>query len=200
MTLSTSEASITHLEADAKSVTVLLRDWRRGDADALNKLVPIVYDELRRLAARFLRDERAGHTLRPTDLVSEAYLRLIGAHPHELHDRAHFLAIAGANMRQILVDHARKRSRVKRGGGQRPITLADDVIATDRPEELVALDDALVALAVIDARKAKVVELSYFSGLSQAEIAEVVGVHVNTVARDLRLAEAWLHRHIREAQ
>jgi RNA polymerase sigma factor (TIGR02999 family) len=197
--LSSSTASITHLEPEAKSVTVLLRDWRQGDADALNKLVPIVYDELRRLAARFLRDERAGHTLRPTDLVSEAYLRLIGAHPHELNDRAHFLAIAAVNMRQILVDHARKRSRAKRGGGQRPITLADDVVAVDRPEELVALDDALIALAVIDARKARVVELSYFSGLSQAEIAEVVGVHVNTIARDLHLAEAWLHRHIREA-
>jgi RNA polymerase sigma factor (TIGR02999 family) len=187
------------VDPDAKSVTVLLRDWRQGDADALNKLVPIVYAELRKLAARYLRDERAGHTLRPTDLVSEAYLRLIGAQPQELNDRAHFLAIAGANMRQILVDHARKRSRAKRGGGQRPITIADNVIAADRPEELVALDDALIALQAVDARKAKVVELSYFSGLSQAEIAEVVGVHVNTVARDLRLAEAWLHRHIREA-
>ena len=181
-------------------MTVLLRDWRQGDADALNKLMPIVYAELRKLAARFLRDERAGHTLRPTDLVSEAYLRLIGAHPLELNDRAHFLAIVAANMRQILVDHARKRTRAKRGGGQRPITLAESVVAPDRPEELVALDDALVALEAIDARKARVVELSYFSGLSQAEIAEVVGVHVNTVARDLRLAEAWLYRHIREAK
>lgn len=185
---------------DADSVSVLLRDWRQGDVDALNKLVPIVYAELRKLAARFLRDERPGHTLRPTDLVSEAYLRLIGAHPHELNDRAHFLAIAGANMRQILVDHARKRCTAKRGNGQRPITLADNVIASDRPEELVALDDALVALEAIDARKAKVVELSYFSGLSQTEIADVVGVHVNTVARDLRLAEAWLHGHIRTAK
>ena len=186
--------------SDAESVTVLLRDWRQGDADALNKLVPIVYAELRKLAARFLRDERAGHTLRPTDLVSEAYLRLIGAHPHELNDRAHFLAIAGANMRQILVDHARKRTRAKRGGGQRPVTLADNVIAADRPEELIALDDALIALEAIDARKAKVVELSYFSGLSQADIASVVGVHVNTVARDLRFAEAWLSRRIQEAK
>lgn len=188
------------MDAGPKSVTVLLRDWRQGDADALKQLVPIVYAELRKLAARFLREERAGHTLRPTELVSEVYLRLIGAHPHELNDRAHFLAIAGANMRQILVDHARRRTRAKRGGGQHPISLSDNVIAPDRPEELVALDAALSALELIDARKARVVELSYFGGLSQAEIAEVVGVHVNTVARDLRLAEAWLYRHIREAR
>ena len=185
--------------SDAHNVTVLLRDWREGDLDALDKLVPIVYGELRRLAATFLSSERPGHTLRPTDLVSEAYLRLIGAEPHQLNDRAHFFAIAGRNMRQILVDHARKRGRAKRGGGETPVTLVDNVIAADRPEALIALDDALVALEAIDARKAKAIELSYFSGLSQAEIADVLGVHVNTVARDLKLAEAWIHRHVREA-
>jgi RNA polymerase sigma-70 factor (ECF subfamily) len=187
------------LEGDAKTVTVLLRGWREGDREALDKLVPIVYGELRKLAASYLRGERVGHTMKPTDLVSEAYLRLIGAEPHELNDRAHFFAIAGRNMRQILVDHARRRGRDKRGGGERPITLVEGMIADDRPDALVALDDALVALEAIDARKAKIVELSYFSGLSQADIAGVLGVHVNTVARDLRLAEAWLHRHVRDS-
>ncbi|HTR49716.1 MAG TPA: sigma-70 family RNA polymerase sigma factor [Kofleriaceae bacterium] len=185
------------MNADPKTVTALLRDWRHGDRAALDQLVPIVYAELRKLAASFMRGERPGHTFRPTDLVSEAYLRLLGAAPSDLTDRAHFFAIAGRTMRQILVDHARWRTRDKRGGGERPITLDADVPATERPEALVALDDALVALEAFDARKAKIVELSYFGGLTQAEIATVLDVHVNTVARDLRLAEAWIHGRIR---
>jgi RNA polymerase sigma factor (TIGR02999 family) len=137
--------------------------------------------------------------LRPTELVAEAYLRLLGASPSDLADRAHFFAIAGRNMRQILVDHARRRDRGKRGGGERPITLDASIAAVERPEALVALDDALVALAALDARKAQIIELSYFSGLTQAEIASLLDIHVNTVARDLRLAEAWIHAQMREA-
>jgi RNA polymerase sigma factor (TIGR02999 family) len=181
----------------AKSVTVLLRSWREGDRAALDELMPIVFDELRALAMVYLRGERAGHTFKPTDLVSEAYLRLAGAAPPEWNDRVHFFAVAARNMRQILVDHARRRSADKRGGGERGLTF-DDVIASDRPTELVALDDALEALAKFDERKARTVELHYFGGLSQAEIAEVLDVHVNTVARDLRLAEAWLHRQLQD--
>src|SRR5579863_10160868 len=144
----------TAVDAEAKKVTALLHDWRAGDRSALDQLVPIVYAELRKLAASFMRGERPGHTLRPTDLVSEAYLRLLGAPPSDFADRAHFFAIAGRTMRQILVDHARRRGRDKRGGGDRPVTIDEDAIATDRPEVLVALDDALVELESFDARKA----------------------------------------------
>lgn len=179
-------------------MTGLLRAWREGDHDALDRLMPIIYEELYRLASRYMRGERVGHTLRPTDLVSEAYLRLNGATPPDLNGRLHFFAVAARNMRQILVDHARKRSAEKRGSGARPVTLDEQLIAGERPEELVALDEALVALASFDERKARVVELHYFGGLTQNEIATVLDVHVNTIARDLRLAEAWLHRFIGE--
>lgn len=179
-------------------VTVLLRAWRGGDRDAFDQLVPIVYDELRRLAAMNLRGERAGHTFRPTDLVSEAYLRLAGAELPEWKDRVHFFGVAARNMRQILVDHARKRSADKRGRGERLSTFDETLGGFDRPDELVALDEALSALALIDERKARVVELHYFGGLTQADIAELLGIHVNTVARDLKLAEAWIHRSLRE--
>jgi RNA polymerase sigma factor (TIGR02999 family) len=181
------------------SVTVLLRKWRSGDAIAFDELMPIVYAELHRLAANYLRSERPNHTFRPTDLVSEAYLRLADATPPDLNDRVHFFAIAARNMRQILVDHARKRCAAKRGGGVKAIELDDAVAATDRPAELVALDDALVALAAFDERKARAVELHYFGGLSHEEIAKVLEIHVNTVARDLRVAEAWIHRQISES-
>ena len=181
---------------EARTVTKLRRRWRDGERAALDELMPIVYEELRKLAAGYLRVERADHTLRPTDLVSEAYLRLAAANPPELVDRSHFYAIAARNMRRILVDHARVHMAGKRGGGSANITFDDNAIALDRPVELVALDEALVALALIDERKARAIELHYFGGLRQAEIADVLGVHVNTVARDLRLAEAWIHRHV----
>jgi RNA polymerase sigma factor (TIGR02999 family) len=187
------------IEVMAASVTVLLRNWRSGDPVAFDELMPIVYDELHRLATNYLRGERAGHTFRPTDLVSEAYMRLAGANPPDLNDRVHFFAVAARNMRQILVDHARKRCAGKRGGGERAISLDDNLAAAGRPDELVALDDALEALAKFDERKARAVELHYFGGLSQDEIAKVLDVHVNTIARDLRVAEAWIHRHVRDA-
>jgi RNA polymerase sigma factor (TIGR02999 family) len=186
------------MDGDGRTVTLLLRGWRGGDQSALEKLTPIVYEELRAIAAWHLRGERPGHTFRPTDLVSEAYLRLAGSEPPDWNDRAHFYAIAARTMRQILVDHARKRCAEKRGARDRRVTFEEQLVSTDRPEALAALDDALQELARLDERKARVVELHYFGGLNQEETAEVLGVHVNTVARDLRLAEAWLHRYISE--
>lgn len=175
---------------------MLLRAWRQGDRAAFDEIAPLIYNELRRLATFHLRGERPGHTFAPTDLISEAYLRLAGGAQLEFNDRAHFFAIASRNMRQILVDHARKRCAEKRGAGDRPSELDETRIATDRPWELVALDDALVELAKFDERKARVIELHYFGGLTQEEIAAVCDIHVNTVARDLRLSEAWLRRHL----
>jgi RNA polymerase sigma factor (TIGR02999 family) len=157
--------------------------------------MPLVYDELHRLADIHLRGERAGHTFRPTDLVSEAYLRLSKGTPPEWNDRIHFFAVAARNMRQILVDHARKRMARKRAAGE-PVTLEPDTIGTERAQDLVALEDALLALTAIDERKGRVIELHYFGGLTHEEIATLLEVHANTVARDLRLAEAWLHRQI----
>lgn len=180
----------------ARDVTLLLQDWRKGDRGALDELMPLVYGELHRVAANYLRGERAGHTFRPTDLVSEAYLKLAGAETPEWNDRVHFFAIAARSMRQILVDHARKRAADKRGAGERPITFEEAIVGTERPDELVALDDALAAFEKLDERKARAVELHYFGGLTHDEIAAVLEVHVNTVGRDLRLAEAWLHRHL----
>ena len=175
---------------------MLLRAWRQGDRQAFDELVPLIYDELRRLATFHLRGERPGHTFGPTDLISEAYLRLVGSEGLELQDRVHFLAIASRNMRQILVDHARKRCAKKRGAGERPVVFDETQIAVDRPWELVALDHALDELEKFDPRKARVTELHYFGGLTHEEIAAVCSVHVNTVARDLRLSEAWLRRQL----
>jgi RNA polymerase sigma factor (TIGR02999 family) len=179
-------------------VTGYLRAWRAGDAAAFDQLIQIVHTELHRLARARMGGEHAGHTFSPTDLVSEAYLRLVGADV-DWHDRAHFFAVAARTMRQILVDHARSKAALKRGGPGRVVTLDEQLIVDGRharPEELVALDDALTALAAVDERKARVIELHYFAGMKQAQIAEAMSVHVNTVARDLRLGEAWIHRHM----
>lgn len=183
-------------EAAARTVTALLRDWRAGDQGALDELMPRIYAELRKLAARSLQRENPGHTLRPTDLVSEAYLRLSTDGIPELADRVHFFAIAARTMRQVLVDHARKRGAAKRGHGQRAAPIEDIVISVERPVELIALDGALAALANHDERKARVVELSYFGGLTQDEIAQVLDVSPATVLRDLRFAEAWIRREL----
>lgn len=182
------------LAESAQTVTLLLRAWRAGDRDALNALIPLVYDQLNELAAGFLRGERPGHTFRPTELVSEAYLRLGGVEVQQWTDRVHFFSIAARTMRQVLVDHARRRSAAKRGGGVRPVTLDEVSAVSTEPHDLLALDAALRALAEEDERKARVVELHYFGGLSQAEIATALEVHVNTVASDLRFAQAWLQR------
>lgn len=179
------------------NVTTLLRAWcQRGDHAAFDKIWPLIYDELQRLAVRLLQRERSGQTLAPTDLIHEAYLRLSGGMQFEFKDRAHFFAIAARCMRQILVDRARRRRANKRGSGNRPAVLDENCIAIDRSPDLVALDDALEELAKHSERKARVVELHYFGGLTQDEIAAVCDVHVNTVARDLRFSEAWLRRHL----
>jgi RNA polymerase sigma factor (TIGR02999 family) len=184
---------------DRESVNVLLQAWREGDSSALDRAMPLVYQELHRLASHFMRGERAGHTLSPTDLVQEAYLRFSKDEKSEFQDRVHFFAVAARHMRRILIDHARRRDADKRGGGLRPSTLDESLVASGRPEELCALDDALDALATCDRRKAQAVELRYFGGMSLAEIASALEVHENTVASDLRLGEAWLHRHLRQA-
>lgn len=183
------------MEPGPRTLTFLLREWRAGDQGAFDELVPRVYAELQRLAEGHLRGERPDHSFRPGDLVSEAYLRLsqIGETP-EWNDRVHFFAIAARTMRQILVDHARRRNAGKRGDGARPVTFDEMGIVVDRPGELTALDEALRALAVHDERKARIVELHYFGGLTQLEIAQVLELHVNTVARDLRFSEAWIRR------
>ena len=183
----------------ARTVTLLLRDWRAGDRGALDDLMAVVYAELHRLAAGYLRGERPGHTFRPTDLVSEAYLRLADGATPELNDRVHFFAIAARTMRQILVDHARKRNAAKRGDGMQAVTLDERIEAEGRPTEVIALDEALSALEAIDERKAKVIELHYFGGMTQEEIAAALDVHVNTVARELIFARAWIHSRLNAA-
>lgn len=183
-------------ESASHEVTQLLLDWRNGDQQALERLTPLVYDELRRLAARYLRREREGHTLQTTALVNEAYLQLIGQQHRDWQNRAHFLAIASHLMRNILVDHARAHAAAKRGG-EKPLPLNDDLEVPDKPTpDVLALDDALKDLAKHDPRKCRIVELRYFGGLSMDEIAEVTGLSVATLRRDLRMAEAWLGRQI----
>lgn len=174
----------------------LFRRWRAGDEEALHRLLPLVYEELRRVARRHLRRERPDHTLQTTALVNEAYLRLIDQGAAEVEDRCHFVALASHLMRQILVDHARARLAKKRDGGCR-VTLAEDVPAAAPGEiDVLAVDDALDRLAVLDAQQARVVELRYFGGLSIRETSEVLGVSEATVKRDWATARAWLHREI----
>jgi RNA polymerase sigma factor (TIGR02999 family) len=179
------------------SVTGLLASWRAGNKDARTELIPVVYDELHRLAERNLRRERTDHTLQATALVNEAYLRLVGAEvPWE--DRAHFFAVASRVMRQILVDYARAKGRKKRGADFARVTLDESLAASpQRAPDLVALDEALDLLAKQDERKARVVELHYFGGLGYEEVARVLDVSVATVNRDLRMAKAWLYSKMR---
>jgi len=175
---------------------MLLRAWSDGDQRALARLTPIVYDELRRLARRYLRGERAGHSLQTTALVNEAYLRLVDYKHMHWQNRAHFLAVSGQAMRRILVDHARRRN-VKRGANAEHVPLdAAAVICSDRSSDFVSLDDALTALAERAPRKAKVVELRFFGGLRVDEIAEVLHVSSITVMREWKSAKAWLYREL----
>lgn len=178
-------------------ITGLLLAWGGGDREALDRLMPLVYQELRRLAHRQMRRERAGDTFQTTALVNEAYLRLVDYDRVQARDRSHFLAIAAQAMRRILIERARQRRADKRGSGAQPLALdeAGDVSA-ERAADLVALDDALVTLASVDPRKAQLVELRYFGGLTVAETAEVLGVSAPTVERDWRTARIWLHREI----
>ncbi len=174
-------------------VTQLLLAWSDGDGEALDKLMPLVYLELKLLAERRLRRERSGHTLEPTALVHEAYLKLIDQKQARWRNRAHFFAIAAQAMRRILVDHARARQSEKRGGDQK-LSFDDAIDVSDqRVNQMVALDDALEALAELDPQKSRVVELKYFGGLSLEEVAEALGVSRATVVREWRMAKAWLY-------
>lgn len=184
------------MAAAQPSITRLLQRWRDGDARALEQLTPLVYAELRRLALSYLRRERPNHTLQPTELVNEAFVRLIRQDTPDYKSRAHFMAIAAAHMRQILVDHARRRGRVKRGGGTIMVALDETTPTPDAPVDLVELDAALRDLGEFDVRKARVIEMHFFGGMRFEDIAVVLGVHVNTVARDARLARAWLQERL----
>jgi RNA polymerase sigma factor (TIGR02999 family) len=180
-------------------VTRLLCEWRNGDQQALAQLTPLVYDELRRLAAGYLRRERLQHTLQATALVNEAWVQLLGHEPPDWQNRAHFLGIAARLMRQILVYHARAHATAKRGQGAAALPLDEAQGLADKPPPAVlALDDALRDLAKFDERKSRIIELRYFGGLSMDEMAEVTGLSVATLRRELRMAEAWLGRQIQK--
>ena len=183
------------------SVTELLMKWRNGDKEALQALLPLVYGELRRIARRRLQAERPHHTLQSTDLVHEAYLRLVKSPPQEAQNRLHFLAIASQLMREILVDYGRRRRAGKRGGGCK-ITLNEALASTPNPNseiDVLVLDEALTSLSKLDAQQAKVVELRFFGGLSIEESSEVLGISPATVKRDWVTARAWLKREMEGA-
>jgi RNA polymerase sigma-70 factor, ECF subfamily len=179
-------------------LTELLSDWQQGDQGALNKLTPLVYDELRRIAHRYVQRENYGHTLETTALVNEAYLRLAGQKKIDWQDRAHFFAFTAQVMRHILIDHARRRHYAKHGGDVQRVSLAEaEAMSQERARELVAMDEALDELAEFDLRKSRVVELRYFGGLDLEETAQVLEVSVMTVRRDWRAAKAWLFRRMK---
>ena len=175
-------------------ITQLLLDWSSGDREAFDRLAPLVYDELRNLAHRYMRRERPGHTLQTTALVNEAYLRLIDQKSVRWQNRAHFFAIAARMMRRILVDYARARRYDKRGGDARQVSFDEAAVFTrERAPDLVAIDDALTSLAAHDARKCEIVTLRFFAGLSIEEVAEVLAISRTTVQREWRSAKAWLY-------
>jgi RNA polymerase sigma factor (TIGR02999 family) len=179
-------------------ITQLLVAWGHGDEAALNRMIPLVHLELQQIARRCMREERGGHSLQPTALVNEAYLRLVDVRQMNWQNRAHFLAMAARLMRRVLVDHARSKGCDKRGGGAARITLDDALVVANEPgRDLVALDDALEALARVDERKSRMIELRFFGGLSVEETAAVFDVSADTVKRDWRLAKAWLLRELR---
>ena len=178
-------------------ITQLLLAWSEGDKQALDRLVPLVYDELRRLAQNYMRKERAGQTLQTTALIHEAYLRLIDADRVQWRNRAHFFGIAARLMRQILVARARERGCQKRGGGAKHVSLDEAMVIDERlDEDLVALDEALGELSQFDARMAQVVEMRFFGGLTEEEIAAALDVSTKTVRRDWRVARSWLRRKL----
>jgi len=179
---------------NAPNITQLLQDWSNGKSDVLEKLMPLVYDELRRQAARFLKKERDGHTLQTTALIHEAYLKLIGQKEVEWQNRNHFFAIASVAMRRILVDYAKERQREKRGGSAENLPLDEvfQISTNGKSIDLIALDEALNRLTKLSERQARVVELRYFSGLSNDETAEVLGVSNATIRNDWNIAKSWL--------
>ena len=181
-------------------MTQLLQAWSSGDEAALDRLVPLVYRDLHLRARRCMAGERVEHSLQTTALIHEAYLRLVGPSPVDWENRGHFFAVAARVMRRILVDHARARRSQKRGGEGRPVPLDEGLVVAGKPDrDLVSLDDALKALAAFDQRKARVVEMRYFGGLSVEETAEFLKVSPQTVLRDWKLAKAWLMREMKRA-
>lgn len=196
MQVSTGRA--TQLKVGSEGITQLLLKWSEGDNSALERLMPLVYDELRRLAVRYLRRERANHTLQPTALVNEAYLRLVDQQKVEWHNRAQFFGLAARLMRNILVDHARQRQAAKRGGEPHRISLEIEVQAGVEPEfEFLALHEALERLALFDKQKERIVELRFFGGLSIEETAAILEIGHATVERDWKFARAWLKRELK---
>ena len=191
------EELLPHEEESPQQITERLIAWNNGDQAARDDVIRFVYQELRRIADRYLRLERPDHTLQPTALVHEAYLRLIDQTQVSWQNRAHFFGVAAQMMRRILVDHARTKHRDKRGGLARTLTLEESMdVSKGRSPDLVALDEALESLTAIDARKGRVVEMRFFGGLTVEEAAEVLGVSRQTVMRDWRLAKAWLYQEI----
>ena len=187
--------------ASTQEVTQLLLAWREGDEGALEQLVPVVHQELRRLAHRYMAGQRPGHSLQTTALVNEAYLRLVGFGQVRWQDRAHFLGVSAQLMRRILVDSARSRGSLKRGGGDQRMTFDEGLLVSpEREEDFIRLDDALRELAEFDERKSKVVELRFFGGLGVKETAEVLQVSEGTVMRDWKLAKLWLLRKLGSAE
>lgn len=184
-----------------QEVTRLLADWGKGDRSALDKLLPLVHAELRKIARRQISQERPGHTLQATALINEAYLKLIGQGGFEWHNRAHFFAVCAQIMRHILIDHARAHGREKRGGGAIRVSLQDAdaaVMEGEKAEHLIALEDALRSLERVDPQKGRIVELRYFGGLSIEETAEVMNISPRTVRREWQRSKAWLYRMITE--
>lgn len=185
----------------ASNVTQLLVDWRNGDQAAFEQLMPVVYDELRRIAKRYMSREASHHTLQTTALVNEAYLRLVNQQDVEWQNRAHFFAISAQIMRHLLVDHARARNYAKRGGGAIQVSLNEEIASVaDETVDLLALDEALTRLAAVDARKSRIVELRFFGGLSVEETAEVLNVSAITIKREWLKAKAWLYRELSQEQ
>jgi RNA polymerase sigma factor (TIGR02999 family) len=184
-------------ETSSQQITQLLLAWGDGDKAALDKLVPLVYDDLRQIARRYMRGQRAGHTLQTTALVNEAYVRLIDSSRVKWHDRTHFFAISARLMRRVLIDLARAKNSLKRGGEQIQISLAEEIEAPmEKETDLVALDEALQNLAKLSLRQSQIVELRYFGGLSEEEIAETFKISTRTVRRDWNVARAWLYREL----
>lgn len=189
------------MSVSTSQMTRLLVDWQQGDQSALRKLTPLIYDELRRIAHRYVRHERNGHTLQTTALVNEAYLRLAAQERPEWQNRSHFFAVTAQVMRHILIDHARRRRYLKHGGEFQQVSMeAAALMSENRAAELIALDEALDELKVFDPRKSQVVELRYFGGLSLEETAAALDVSVMTVRRDWRAAQAWLFRRMKNGE
>lgn len=179
------------------TVVALLEEWRSGDTEALDELMPIVYEDLKRIAAHHLKSERSDHTLQPTALVNEAFVRLSGT-DMTFEDRARFLAIAARTMRRILTDYGRARMSQKRGAGRRALTLHEEVLSAERPIDIVELDDAIERFGNIDERKSDILVLHYFGGMTHDEIAEALDISAATVDRELRFARAWLGNELKD--